>query len=303
MAISTIGQNGLTVPLTSNTITSASATNLTLQSAGTTAVTIDTSQNVGIGTTSTSAKLSVSLGGVSTLGQQSNQALALLGGGSNNQLCQIGMGYGTGTTYTPTAIGSITTTQTGNTIADLIFATRSVNTDTAPSERMRIDSSGVLVIGNTSGSAATRLVVYGSGSGSNTLAIFRNSNAATLVSLAENATSWAAGSDPRLKNITGTYTTPLADIAHIRPIKFTWKADSTNAPQVGVDATTVEPVVPEAIGRTKLIEGDETEYLTVKYQELIPLMIASIQELKAINDQQAETINALTARIEALENK
>jgi hypothetical protein len=53
MPISTIGQNGLNAPITLtspviNNITSASATNLTLQSAGTTAVTVDTSQNVGI---------------------------------------------------------------------------------------------------------------------------------------------------------------------------------------------------------------------------------------------------------------
>jgi hypothetical protein len=32
-------------------------------------------------------------------------------------------------------------------------------------------------------------------------------------------------------------------------------------------------------------------------------LMKSIQELKAINDTQAETINALTARIEALENR
>ena len=44
---------------TVTTITSPAATNLTIQSAGTTAMTIDTSQNVGIGTSSPSYKLSV----------------------------------------------------------------------------------------------------------------------------------------------------------------------------------------------------------------------------------------------------
>jgi hypothetical protein len=188
-----------------------------------------------------------------------------------------------------------------NTNKGLSFGTINAGTAYFTSAFLR---DGAFGMGTTNPAAsASRMSIYGTGSGSNNVAIFRNSNASTLVSLAENATSWAAGSDPRLKNITGTYTTPLAGIVHIRPIKFTWKADSTNAPQVGVDATTVEPIVPEAIGRTKLIEGDETEYLTVKYQELIPLMIASIQELKAINDTQAETINALTARIVALETK
>ena len=62
MPISTIGQAGLNAPITLtsptlttptiSTITSAAATALTLQSAGTTAVTIDTSQNLLVGTTS-----------------------------------------------------------------------------------------------------------------------------------------------------------------------------------------------------------------------------------------------------------
>ena len=49
---------GLTSVAT-NTLTSAAATALTLQSAGTTALTIDTSQNVGIGQTTVSYKLDV----------------------------------------------------------------------------------------------------------------------------------------------------------------------------------------------------------------------------------------------------
>jgi hypothetical protein len=73
----------------------------------------------------------------------------------------------------------------------------------------------------------------------------------------------------------------LADIAQIEPVKFTWKDDATNKPQVGVIAQSVQAVVPEAIEQSKAIKGDDTEYLGVRYTELIPLMIASIQELKA----------------------
>jgi hypothetical protein len=51
------GTNGVTTP---NVLTSSSGVALTLQSGGTTAVTIDTSQNLGIGTTSPSNKLAVS---------------------------------------------------------------------------------------------------------------------------------------------------------------------------------------------------------------------------------------------------
>ena len=123
-----------------------------------------------------------------------------------------------------------------------------------------------------------------------------NANLSGGVVVANGATSWSSASDTRLKTITGTYDNALQDIANIEPIKFTWKADSTNQPNVGVSAQSVQAVVPEAVDARKnlLTPDDETEYLSVKYTELIPLMIASIQELSAKND-------ALEARIATLE--
>jgi hypothetical protein len=102
------------------------------------------------------------------------------------------------------------------------------------------------------------------------------------VQLSSGATSWASASDERLKNVTGTYTNALADIAQIKPVKFTWKSDTENKPQVGVIAQSVIGVVPEAVDSdVRASKEDETEYMSVRYTELIPLMIASIQELKA----------------------
>ena len=116
------------------------------------------------------------------------------------------------------------------------------------------------------------------------------------VTMTNGATSWSSASDIRLKTITGTYDNALQDIAKIEPIKFTWKADSTNQANVGVSAQSVQEVVPEAViaMENSLTPEDETKYLSVKYTELIPLMIASIQELSAKND-------ALEARIATLE--
>jgi hypothetical protein len=106
------------------------------------------------------------------------------------------------------------------------------------------------------------------------------------VALSSGATSWASASDARLKNVTGTYTNALADIAQIEPVKFTWKSDTENKPQVGVIAQSVIGVVPEAVDSdVRASKEDETEYMSVRYTELIPLMIASIQELKAEIDQ------------------
>jgi hypothetical protein len=116
-------------------------------------------------------------------------------------------------------------------------------------------------------------------------------NVTNGVQLSSGATSWASVSDSRLKTVTGTYTNAVDDLSQIEAVKFTWNVDETNTPQVGVIAQSVQNVVPEAMS---VSEEDGTEYLSVRYTELIPLMIAAIQE-------QQTTITALTARIEALE--
>lgn len=116
------------------------------------------------------------------------------------------------------------------------------------------------------------------------------------VYLSKGATGWAGISDERLKNITGTFSNPLNDIAQIEPIKFNWKADASSRPQVGVTAQSVQSVLPEAVEPFKY-DGDDTEYLGVKYTELIPLMIASIQELKEIVETQAAKIAALEGNV------
>ena len=62
-------------------------------------------------------------------------------------------------------------------------------------------------------------------------------------------------------------------------------------------------VLMDLISEIQAVRKLDTLPLIIRYTEVIPLLVASIQELKAINDQQAQTITALTARIEALENK
>ena len=112
-------------------------------------VRIKSTGNVGIGTTSPGSKLEVNIGDVSTLGAFSNLGMYLAGGGYAGNIQQIGFGYKSGQTYTPSAIGQIVTTASGYTSGALIFATRNVTTDTQPSERMRIDSGGNVGIGTT----------------------------------------------------------------------------------------------------------------------------------------------------------
>ena len=152
---------------------------LQLQTNGTTAaVTIDTSQNVGIGVTNPSAfdgnaqKLVVG----NTSG---NNGISIVSGTTNQGYLFFAGGFGSSYAYN----GYITYSQANNFMA---FATN------AGTERMRIDSSGNLLVGTTTTSLSSSVngaIVYSNGgidayrSGS-TVALFnRNTNDGTIVSL------------------------------------------------------------------------------------------------------------------------
>jgi hypothetical protein len=123
--------------------------------------------------------------------------------------------------------------------------------------------------------ALTDSIAYNYFFGGNNGTLYCLSGITGGVGLTQGATSWSSLSDATMKNVIGTYTTPLADIAKLEAVKFTWKADAENKSQVGVIAQSVLPVVPEAI------DIDDKGILSVRYTELIPLLVASIQELKA----------------------
>ena len=68
-----------------------------------------------------------------------------IGGQENlvNSIQTIGFGFTNGTSYIqPAEIGFQTTSLSGYTLGDLVFATRGVTTNTAPTERLRIASTG-----------------------------------------------------------------------------------------------------------------------------------------------------------------
>ena len=146
-----------------------------------------------------------------------------------------------------------------------------------------------MMIGENSSSEGDVIVRTGAG----------NADVSGGVRLSNAATSWSAMSDIRLKDKTGDITNALVDIAKIEPLKFTWKSDTNKTPQVGVSAQSVESVVPEAVSKSTDItlkeKGDNTEYLSVKYTELIPLCIAALQEAKI-------KIETLETKLSALES-
>jgi len=107
------------------------------------------------------------------------------------------------------------------------------------------------------------------------------------VKLTRNATSWVSNSDERLKNINSTIENAIEKLLTLRTVNFSWKSDDTNAENIGLIAQDVEKVLPQLIHKSKLVSKideentDQTEYLGVRYTELIPVLVKAIQELNA----------------------
>jgi hypothetical protein len=101
-----------------------------------------TSGSVGIGTGSPASKLDINIGILSTAGAFNNAALNLYNPTNIGAYSQITFGYTIGATYASSYLGFVSTNQGSFGFGDLVFGTRSVNTDTQATERLRISSTG-----------------------------------------------------------------------------------------------------------------------------------------------------------------
>jgi hypothetical protein len=101
----------------------------------------------------------------------------------------------------------------------------------------------------------------------------------------------------------------LAKVAALKPVTYKWNIDDSESQ--GFIAHELQAVVPEAVtgekdGVETYIDENGVEQTRPRYQGidtsfLVATLTAAIQELKGINDAQAQIITALTARVEALE--
>ena len=81
---------------------------------------------------------------------------------------------------------------------------------------------------------------------------------------------------------------------------------------IGLSAQDVQKVLPEIVGMSpldiiekdgKLISKTGENYLSIKYERLVPILIENIKELQNIINQQSKQITSQNRRIEELEAK
>jgi hypothetical protein len=272
---------------------------------------IDTNGNELLKVTATASAVNeVTLANAAT---GSNPVLSATGGDTNIGITLTPKGTG-GIVFPAGAVGTPSITTSGDTNTGIFFpAADTIAFTEGGAEAMRIDSSGNVQIGTTSNPQSTRLTLkygtsdnWGIGPTSNGSVFFVFNDSATGVQLTSGNQAWAAQSDERVKTDLVPIENGLAKVATLRAVVGRLKKDESGRRLPFLIAQDVQAVLPEAIDTGE----DEDATLSLRYSDVIPLLVASIKELKAINDTQAETltqqtevITALTARIVALEAK
>jgi hypothetical protein len=251
---------------------------------------IDTSGNVGIGTTSPGTKLDV-----------------------NGSVCLRGTTYLGSSTIQNIAADSTTLYLRGT-----AFAFQDAG---ASSTKMYLDSSGNLLVGQTSASVGQRFSVTSSstwntflyipngqqgigitnvsGTASYTAMTYYN-NGTTYsfcgsITVSGTTTAFNTSSDYRMKENAAPITTGLATIGALKPISYDWI--STKERGEGFFAHELQEIVPLAVTGDKdaVDEDGKMKPQSVDYSKIVVHLVAAIQELSAINA-------AFEARLAILEN-
>ena len=262
---------------------------------------IDSSGNVGIGTSSPSGNLEIS-----TSASDTGVDLVLDGNKTSNG--------GVGSIIfnnNGDSVGMIRSNRaSANDAADMLFYTQA--TGGSNTERMRIDSSGNLLVGTTSAnfsissqvmdgfgiSGTSKFVTIGVDS-TYCLALQRNGSDGVIqyffngtanagnISISGSSTAYNTSSDARLKDVTGE-ARGLEVITKLNPVAYNWKADGKA--DEGLIAQEVKELVPNAV------TGSEDEHYQMDYSKLVTHLVKGMKE-------QQEQIESLKSEIANLKGE
>ena len=181
---------------------------------------------------------------------------------------------------------------------------------TSNTERMRIDSSGSVLIGGTSSPATTKLLAKGATTGAEGITVqettggastrfyvgFYNSGNTKTGDITTNGTTTAynTSSDYRLKENIAPMTGALDVVSQLKPVTYNWKSDGSTGQ--GFIAHELAEVVPDCVSGDKdaiqIVDDVDAQGKVIgtkkvpKYQGidtsfLVATLTAAIQELKA----------------------
>ncbi len=271
---------------------------------------IDSSGNVGIGTTAFPSATKLVVQGESSTNPTTFWSYGYIGNGAVDTKCGTirngfdgNAGFGTYWTSFRGANGSSYQAR---------FGVRVNSTDT---DVVTLDSSGNLLVGCTSvpnvgvagqygfSVAPTEVVISKNvntcalyirnvGGGAAVAATFYNGTSQVgSITTSTTATAFNTGSDIRLKENIIDAPSALASVNAIKVRSFDWKVDGTHQ-DYGYIAQELLEVVPEAVS----VPTNEDEMMGVDFGKLTPRLVKAIQELKAIIDTQQEQINSLLGK-------
>jgi hypothetical protein len=184
---------------------------------------------------------------------------------------------------------------------------------TGATERMRLDSSGSLLVGTTSSSFGGRVIVSNDGTttqtslscintnGSGTMRqidFFTGTNTSRIGSIESTTTltSYNVTSDYRLKENIVPMTGALTKVLQLKPVTYKWKINGSDGQ--GFIAHELQEVVPDCVtGEKDAVDAKgNPDYQGVDTSFLVATLVSAIQEQQAL-------IESLTTRLTALESK